>query len=183
MKLLSCYIEGYGQIKQKEYTFQDGITTVCEENGAGKTTLASFIKAMFYGLKGYTEKSTEFCDREHFYPFDGGKFGGTLTFSWNGKAYRIERYFGEKRGETLKVYCGGEETDELGEELGKTVFGVDEASFLRTTFIGSGEMEIKSTSSINAKLTGFLQGADEDSNFDRALELLDKARKSYQADR
>lgn len=183
MKLISCYIEGYGAIEKKEYFFNEGITAFCQENGTGKTTLASFIKAMFYGLKGYKEGSTEFCDREHFYPFKGGRFGGNLTFSKDGKTYKIERYFGEKttRGDTLKVYRGGELTDELGDDLGKAVFGVDEASFLRTLFIGSDEIEIKSTSSINAKLGGFLQGMDEEEGYDNALKKLDDARKNYQA--
>ena len=132
MKLISCYIEGYGGIEKKEYFFNESITTFCQENGVGKTTLASFIKAMFYGLKGYKERSA-FCDREHFYPFKGGKFGGNLTFSKDGKIYKIERYFGEKttRGDTLKVYCNGEITEEFGEDIGKEIFGVDEASFLR----------------------------------------------------
>nr|MBR6778274.1 AAA family ATPase [Clostridia bacterium] len=185
MRLISCYIEGYGKIKQQEYTFNDGITSICEENGAGKTTLASFIRAMFYGLKGYTEKSTDFCDREHFYPFDKGKFGGNLTFEFNGKTYRIERFFGEKstKNDTVSVYCGGERTDEFGEDIGKAVFGVDEESFLRTVFIGSGEIEIRSTSSINAKLGSFLHGAEEEGNYDKTLKLLDDARKVYQSDR
>lgn len=185
MKLIACYVEGYGGIEKKEYTFEEGITSFCQENGKGKTTLASFLKAMLYGLKGYTDKSTEFCDREHFYPFKGGKFGGYITFSYNGKIYKVERYFGEKstRGDTLKVYCNGEITEELGEDIGRTVFGVDENSFLRTLFIGSDEIEIKSTSSINAKLGSFLQGMEEETGFDEALKKLDDARKSYQADR
>ncbi len=185
MKLISCYIEGYGQIKQKEYTFDERITTVFAENGAGKTTLASFIRAMFYGLKGYKTGSTEFCDREHFYPFDGGAFGGNLTFAFQGKTYKIERYFGEKNssGDSVKVYVGGEETDELGEDIGKTVFGVDETSFLRTVFISGEDIEIKATSSINAKLGSFLQGMEEDDDLDSALKRLELARKNYQADR
>ena len=145
MRLISCYIEGYGAIAKKEYFFGEGITAFCQENGTGKTTLASFIKAMFYGLKGYTKSSTEFCDREHFYPFKGGNFGGNLTFLYNEKRYTIERFFGAKstKGDTLKVYCDGELTDELGEMIGKTVFGVDEESFLRTAFITSEEIEIE----------------------------------------
>ena len=43
MKLLSCYVEGFGNLKKREYTF-DGLTVLTRENGAGKTTLASFIK-------------------------------------------------------------------------------------------------------------------------------------------
>lgn len=185
MRLISCYIEGYGQIKQKDYLFNEELTVVFAENGAGKSTLASFIKAMFYGLKGYKTGSTEFCDREHFYPFDGGMFGGNLTFEFQGKRYKIERYFGEKNvsGDSVKVYVGGEETDELGEDIGKTVFGVDETSFLRTLFIGSEDIEIKSTSSINAKLGSFLQGMDEDDDLDSALKRLEIARKNYQGDR
>ena len=185
MRLISCYIEGYGQIKQKDYLFNEGITSVFAENGAGKSTLASFIKAMFYGLKGYKAGSTEFCDREHFYPFDGGTFGGNLTFVFQGKTYKIERYFGEKNssGDSVKVYVGGEETDELGEDIGKTVFGVDEASFMRTVFVDSEAIEIKSTSSINAKLGSFLEGMDEEDDLDSALKRLESARKSYQADR
>lgn len=185
MKLISCYIEGYGSIEKKEYFFGEGITAFCQENGTGKTTLASFIKAMFYGLKGYTKSSTEFCDREHFYPFKGGKFGGSLTFEKEGKTYKIERFFGEKSttGDTLKVYLGGDLTDELGEDIGRAVFGVDEASFLRTLFIGAEEIEIKSTSSINAKLGSFLQGMDEETGYDNALKKLDDTRKKYQPDR
>ena len=185
MKLLSCYIEGYGQIKQKEYTFNEGMTSIFAENGGGKSTLASFIKAMFYGLKGYKTGSTEFCDREHFYPFDGGAFGGNLTFTSQGKTYKIERYFGEKNtsGDTVKVYVNGEETNELGEEIGKAVFGVDESSFMRTVFINGEDIEIKSTSSINAKLGSFLQGIDGNEDLDGALKRLESARKSYQADR
>ena len=182
MRLISCYIEGYGKLAKQEYTFEEGLTSFCLDNGAGKSTLASFIKAMFYGLENNSKK--KFCDREHFAPFNGGKFGGYLTFENNGKIYKIERYFaGRATGDTLKVYCDGELTDALGEEIGKAVFGVDEDSFLRTAFITSAEIEIQSTSSINAKLGSFLQGIEEEDGFDNALKKLETARKNYQADR
>ncbi|MBQ8406703.1 MAG: AAA family ATPase, partial [Clostridia bacterium] len=80
MKLISCYVEGYGKIKREEFFFDEKLSVFSRENGAGKTTLASFIKAMFYGLESYREKSKEFFDRQHFYPFDGGEFGGNITF-------------------------------------------------------------------------------------------------------
>ena len=53
MKLISCHVENFGKIKNQDYDFSNGITTIYEENGAGKSTLAAFIKAMFYGLEGY----------------------------------------------------------------------------------------------------------------------------------
>ncbi len=180
MKLLSCYIENYGKIKGREYRFTDGINEFCLDNGEGKTTLASFIKAMFYGLPSYDARSKDFCDREHFYPFDGGKFGGNLTFEMDGKVYKAVRFFGEKREkeDTLRVYENGEEIA-LEEELGKLVFGVDKPSFERTVFLDSGEVEIASTSSIHARLNKFLEGGEDDSDLDGALKKLESAAKVY----
>ena len=176
MKLISCYIEGYGAIEKKEYRFEDGLTAFCQDNGTGKTTLASFIKAMFYGLEKTSGK--EFRDREHFYPFKGGQFGGNITFVKDGKTYKIERFFGDKpTKDTVKVYQDGELTEALGEDIGKSVFGVDEDSFKRTLFIGSEDIEIKSTSDINAKLGSFLQGLDEEDGYEEALKEIQNAMK------
>ncbi len=184
MKLISCYVEGYGKIKRKEYVFSKGITTVCKDNGEGKTTLASFIKAMFYGLEGYRKGSTEFCDREHFCPFDDGRFGGNLTFEKDGSVYKIERFFGEKSKteDSVKLYIDGEEQTTDG-EIGKLIFNVDEESFKRTIFLDGNDIEMKSTSGIHAQLNRFLEGGDEDGNLDGALAALEKAAKTYKKSR
>ncbi len=180
MRLLSCYIENYGKIKRKEYQFSAGMTTIFAENGEGKSTLASFIKAMLFGLKSYKKGSVEFCDREHFYPFEGGKFGGNLTFEREGDIYKIERFFGEKSEtlDTLAIYRNGE-IFQIEGEIGELVFGVDRDSFERTVFLRSGDLEISSTSSIHARLNRFLEGVEEDGSLDSALAALDKAAKVY----
>ncbi len=180
MKLLSCHVESFGKIKNQDYDFLSGITSFNKENGAGKSTLASFIKAMFYGLEGYKINSTEFCDRQHYYPFDGGNFGGNLTFKYDSNTYKIERFFGEKSQtqDTLTVYKNGDLTTEFGDDVGKSVFGIDKQSFERTAFIGGEEIEIKSTSSINSKLSNFLQGGG-DLDVDDAVTTLEKLAKEY----
>lgn len=178
MRLISCYIEQYGAIKERTYRFDEGLTAFCEENGAGKTTLASFIKAMFYGLEPYRTNAKDFCDRQHFYPFTGGNFGGNLTFEWEGHTYKIERFFGEKSdtADTLTVYCDGAVTDRFGEEIGRELFGIDKTSFERTLFIDSEEMECAATTDIGARLNRFLQGAEVDGvDFDKAVAILEKA--------
>ncbi len=181
MKILSCHIENFGKIKNRDYDFSNQITCFFEENGAGKSTLASFIKAMFYGLEGYKVNSTEFCDRQHFYPFEGGNFGGNLTFEKDGKTYKIERFFGEKSQtqDVVTVYLNGSVTDELGLDIGKAVFGIDKEAFERTAFISGEEIEIKSNSSINQKLSSFLNGASDDFDVDDALSTLEKLAKDY----
>lgn len=184
MRLISCYIEGYGKIKRKEYRFEEGITTLLGENGEGKSTLASFLKAMFYGLKAYRKDSTEFCDREHYYPFDGGAFGGNLTFETGGKICKIERFFGEKSdtADSLKYYENGEEIPAVA-DLGKSIFGVDRESFERTTFLDGKFGEIKSTSGIRARLNNFLEGGEEDGDADDAKKALERAAKVYKKSR
>ncbi len=181
MKLISCHIENFGCISNKEYVFDKNLTVISQENGEGKSTLVAFIKAMFYGLEGYTITSVGFCDRLHFYPFSGGLFGGNLTFLHNGKEYKIERFFGEKSktGDTFKVYYNGEVTDEFSEDIGKAVFGLDKQSFERVITISSDEIEIKSTSSINAKLSEFLEGNLDDVSIDTAKSVLITAQKRY----
>lgn len=181
MKLISCYIENFGCISNKEYVFDNNLTVISQENGEGKSTLVAFIKAMFYGLEGYTVSSVGFCDRLHYCPFAGGLFGGNLTFFHKGKEYKIERFFGEKSktGDTLKVYLNGAITDELSEDIGKTVFGLDKPSFERVIAVSSDEIEIKSTSSINAKLSEFLEGNLDDVSIDIAKNTLVTAQKRY----
>ena len=78
--------------------------------------MASFIKAMFYGLPSSRSNAKDFDDRQHFYPFNGGKFGGNITFEMGGKSYKIERFFGKKseKDDELKVYENGRETLALG---------------------------------------------------------------------
>ncbi len=181
MKLISCYIENFGCISQKEYFFDNGLTVINQENGVGKSTLVAFIKSMFYGLESYKVNSIGFPERLHYYPFAGGLFGGNLIFSHNDKEYKIERFFSEKSetGDSLKVYLNGVETNELGNDVGKTVFGIDKQSFERIIFISSDEIDVKSTSSINAKLSEFLEGNIDDVSIDDAKSILETAQKRY----
>ena len=184
MKLLSYHIENYGKLHDVDGVFNDTITCVCENNGFGKSTLASFIKAMFYGLATYTAKTKNFEDRQHFYPFSGGKFGGNITFEKDGKTYKIERFFDKKgnKNDELRVYCNGSLCEDLGEEIGRTLFGLDEESFQKTVFITADEIEIASTHVINERLnrSGDLGG---EADFEEAIDALEKAKKNLKAAR
>ena len=177
MKLISCYIENFGNIKQQTFDFEEGLTSYCEKNGYGKTTLAAFLKAMFYGLKQTTARDKELGERARFYPFEGGKFGGNLTFEKDGVTYKIERFFGRKSAteDSLTVYADGEIVP--SEELGKEFFGLDEQSFLRTVFVNSSDTEIGATGDISRMLNGFVDDAD----FDGARKILEKQQKEYKA--
>ena len=184
MRLISYHIENYGKIHNADGVFNGGLTEFCEKNGFGKTTLASFIRAMFYGLPTYTTRTKTFDDRQHFYPFEGGKFGGNITFEMQGKTYKIERFFDKKsaKDDELKVYCDGAPYMGFGEDIGREVFGLDEESFKKTVFITAEEIEIESTHSINEKLNRDVEGG-EDNDFEAAISALEKAKKELKAAR
>ncbi len=184
MKLISCYIENFGNIKQRSFDFERGLTSVCEHNGYGKTTLASFLKAMFYGLKQTRKNDKELGERERFYPFEGGKFGGNIVFEKSGNVYKIERFFDKKSitGDIYTVYENGDVTatgSGACDDFGKDYFGIDEQSFLRTVFLNSADTESGATGDISRMLNGFVDDAD----FDGAKKILEKQQKEYKAAR
>jgi len=158
VRLISCHIENFGKWSDKDISFSDGINAFCMNNGEGKTTLAVFIKAMFYGLKGYTESTKVFLDRRHFAPFSGGAFGGNLVFEHNGSEYRIERRFHEKSKarDTVSVFCNGSVDASLCKDsIGEALFSLDEESFARTLFVTSDDMELCATSGIGGGLNDY----------------------------
>ena len=180
MKLISCHIENFGKISNRDFNFNSDLTSFCEANGYGKTTLASFLKAMFYGLDS-DRANAGFNERRHFNPFGGGNFGGHVTFLWQGKTFKIERYFDEKSEvkDSVTVYCNGALTPEYGGDIGEKIFEIDKESFERTVFITGAEIEISSTGSINTKLNNFLEGGGDDANLEAALARLDSRSKEY----
>lgn len=180
MKLISCYIQNYGNISNTDILFEDNLTALCERNGYGKTTLASFIKAMFYGLDSDSQNRS-FNERRHYYPFAGGLFGGNLTFESKGKQYKIERFFDEKsdRRDTISIYCNGKSIPKPEGDIGYEIFGIDKESFERTIFVKSDDLVISSTGSINKKINNFVDGSDSDTSFEEAIDRLETKSKEY----
>ena len=188
MILRSCYIENYGVLTQKTIDFKEDLTVFCEENGYGKTTLVSFLKAMFYGLPSYKKTSVGFPERQHFYPFNGGKFGGNLTFEHEGKVYRVERFF-DKKSDTkdeCRIFCDSLETDAFGEKgelLGRTLFKLDEDSFVRTVFAEDLTADFSMTTDLFVALNRLVDDTDDDRNFEAAIKRLNDRRKELHTDR
>lgn len=102
MRLVSCYIGGFGKIKEYKYDFTRGLNVFCQDNGWGKTTFSVFLKAMFYGME-YSRKLA-LSEREHYRPWEGGIYGGSLVFETDKKRYRVERTFG-KTTKRIRLRC------------------------------------------------------------------------------
>lgn len=180
MRLVSCEIGGFGKISAYSHTFREGLNAFCEDNGWGKTTFSVFVKAMFYGME-YSRKQG-LSEREHYRPWDGGVYGGSLVFEVGGRRYRVERTFGKKdKDDTFALYddVTGKPSEDFGVNLGEEIFEVDRDSFGKSTFIPQEGLETTMTDSINAKMGDLSTAKDDINNFDRAVKAIDEARKNY----
>lgn len=179
MKLLSCYIENFGRFSKFSHQFINGLNVFEEANGWGKSTLAVFIKAMFYGLPFSRTTDIHENERRRYAPWQGGVFGGSLSFTVDGRSYRVERIFGQKESEDdfrLFSIDTGTPSDDYTENLGEELFGIDAAGYERSTYFSQRPLAEKTNySGIQSKLADH----EDLTDFDRAIELLEKRRRFY----
>ena len=183
MKLIKCYIENFGILTEKEISFSKGLNCAVSENGTGKTTLTAFIEAMLYGIGDTRKQSLEENPRKKYSPWQGGKFGGSLTVEVGKKRYVIERSFGARPADdTFRLVDAdtGNESGDYAENIGESLFGIDRDGFLRTVFLSERNLQGKNDNkTISAKLSD-LVGVDGDvGGIDDALKLLEERRKFY----
>ncbi len=181
MKLISCYIENFGGLSQYRVKFEDGLTVIQEHNGFGKTTLAEFLRAMFYGFPRASSKGLG--KRKKYTPWNGGKFGGTLDFEYEGVCYRIERSFGATPARDRFVLYDletGRESNRFTQQIGLELFQLDADSFERSTYMPQiHDTSSLTTNTIQAKLGDLVEDTNDINNFDKAVEALKSKRSSF----
>lgn len=146
MRLLNIHIDNYGKISDFDIDFSENPIVILQENGWGKSTLASFIKVMFYGFEGENRRSSKEKEREHYRPWNKGMYGGSVLFEHKGKEYELNRHFGKKENDDsaqlIDIATNLETKDYSVASLGEEIFGVDRESFVRTLFIGQGNISV-----------------------------------------
>ncbi len=182
MRLLSCEIAGFGRLADVRMDFSEGLNAFCEENGAGKTTLSVFIKALFYGME-YSPRRKDLTEREHYRPWDGGVYGGSLSFEADGRRYRIERTFGASdKNDTFALIDLDTmlASDAYRDPVGEALFAVDRDSFEKSIFVPEGSLRTQMTDSFHARMgqKGISEREDV-TRFESAMQRLDEAEKDY----
>ena len=137
MKILSCYIAGFGKFSNQSFDFTSDLTVIKEDNGWGKTTLADFLRCMLYGQDAGRNKAIENNDRAKYMPWNNGAYGGSVTFVYQNKKYREERSFGKTPAyDSARVFDGNNmqcfDFGDRAELLGEKLFGVDADSYRRS---------------------------------------------------
>lgn len=174
MKLLSCHIDDFGALHDLTYDFNPENTVIFEENGWGKSTFAAFLRAMFFGLFK-NGLSIEKNERLRYKPWQGGAFGGTVTFEIHEKQYALTRHFGEKESADtfdLRDARTNLPSADYTEKIGEEIFGIDRESFVRTVFMGQDDLTVSVTSGINAKIGNFETDTGDMNRFSEAMEIL-----------
>ena len=170
MKLINCDIENFGCFSNFHLDFSEGCNVIHEENGWGKSTLATFLRVMFYGFENGAKRDEFENERKRFMPWQGGVYGGKLTFETDGHRYTVIRTFGNKDAEDTFVVrdCDTNlETDVFSDKIGVELFNIDSNSFMRSVFISQNDCETKLTDGINAKLGNIADNTDDINNFEK----------------
>ena len=176
MIIKSLEIISFGKFKNKTIDFADGLNVICGDNESGKSTIMSFIYAMLYGFGDNRGKSVSL--REKYTPWDGGVCEGKMTLSAeNGEDITIYRKAGSvKKQDTLRVYnpLTGEDISRLPEDI----IGVGSETFSKTLCINQLSTIFSGTSDeIVQKLANIAGGGDENVSFEKAVKILENARR------
>lgn len=168
MRLVSCHIENFGKLHDYTVDFTEGANIICEENGWGKSTFAAFLRAMFYGLEGERKRSIEENERKRYTPWQGGVFGGQLTFETKGKQYTVTRTFNEQEEFEIRDAKTNIISTDYSSKLGEELFKVNRESFMRTVFIGQADCETFATDDVNAKIGNLAENTNDLNSFETA---------------
>lgn len=186
MRLISLYVENFGKLKDFSYRFDSDLSCITAENGYGKSTLAEFIRAMLYGLPMGAKGKAKAEDnlRSRFSPWQGGVYGGTLDLETEKGRFRVSRVFGAtpaKDSFSLTDLQTGLESNAYGENIGLELFGIDSASYAKSTYLPQYETGplYENNAGILARLSRLLDTSDDMADYDEADARLAEYMKKY----
>ena len=103
MKINKIDIHGFGKLNDFSMELKNGINVVFGNNEAGKSTLQTFIKGMFFSLKGGRRTTKNgLAELKKFQPVENFPYRGTLSYTLDDSSnFLIERDFSQN---TVKLY-------------------------------------------------------------------------------
>lgn len=157
MKLIKCHINAFGKLENKDFDFSHGVNMFFGNNGIGKTTLTIFLKAMFYGMAKKGNSKAYAVERSKYMPWNGGVYGGSLTFEIDKNVYTIVRQFAQTpEGDSFQLIDEktGLISNAYTKEIGLEIFGVGVETFEITAFLSQEGSLNNLNDEVRATLTG-----------------------------
>lgn len=182
MYISTVYIGSFGKLKDKEFEFSKGLNVIEGSNEAGKSTLCMFIKFMLYGLSGRSVDG-EMSERQKYVSWDTGSAFGEMVIATAKGDYKIKRELmvfddsqPKERLSVTDVHTG--EAVFKGKVPGVCILGMDEQMFVNTVFVRQVGGTRVDGSGMTQAIENILISGDESVSLKKALDRLDKARKS-----
>lgn len=180
MRINKVQINGFGNIVNKNFEFDNGINLVRGNNEDGKSTLVYFIKSMLYGINR-NKAGENFSELERFTPWQGTDFSGKMDYSIDDKKFSTFRDFNRNNskvfdGSGMDITSQFNKDKSRGVEVGFTHLGIDEETFFNSAFVSQGNVEVGANERRNLiqKITNVIQSGDESVSYDKAQERLHK---------
>ena len=174
MILEKLYIDDFGKFSDYSLNFSPSIQILYGENEAGKSTIHAFIQAMLYGIpKGASKKEVFFQYR----PFSKALgFGGSLTFSHQGKSYCVQRDFLQGGEAHITILPQGEKLFEGESFLQSVLSPFSLESFKNTVSIRQlkSSTEREMVYELQAMLSNFQESGNVELNPQAALDYLEQ---------
>lgn len=188
MKIRKIEIDGFGKINNRLFTLQPGMNVFYGCNESGKSTVQSFIKGMFFGLKGGRKaKDGTLPPMRQYKPWVLNTYSGKLEYELDdGSKYRITRNF-DRNTVTVEDEFSNNITGQFptgkeeGVKFAEQHFGLTESCFERTVFIGQMQSVINNDGKkvIAERLTNIKQTGDEEVSFQKAINTLKDAQLNF----
>lgn len=175
-------ITEFGKFRNYVTEFGKGLCELTFDNEFGKSTITDFILFVLYGFVSTRAKKIDLSEQflRKYLPWDGGQaISGALTVVCDEKQLYIRRHQRESGRQTVSM------TDENGNNIafdstpGEYIFGVDRDTFLRTFLIRQTDIKFHDTDGLHSALVNLVTTGDENTSFDKALDILYKNRTKY----
>jgi DNA repair exonuclease SbcCD ATPase subunit len=185
MKINKLHVRGFGKIEDFDMTLCDGLNVIYGPNESGKSTLMTFIKAIFFGLKGgRTGKDGSIPEVRRYKPWSNNAYGGYINFELDSrKFYKIDRDFnnGEVKlydhsfNEITNAYTNSKDGSGITENL----IGVNESIFEKTVYIKQfgTRLDISASKDLIDRISNLRESGTEDISFKKADAALKEALK------
>lgn len=176
-------IIAFGGVTNLKLNITEGINIIYGENEKGKSTIEIFIKTMLYGFN--KRKVNGENERKKYMPFNGEQIKGELIIKKDGIEYLIIRTFGLTKKEDTSIIINnitGEKISYINEEEpGKSLLGINRATFEKTLFISQlGVLVTKDKEEeIMDKITAFLGCGEEEVPVSKAVLKLNNLKREY----